>query len=105
MEGERNTRESLSRNLKSHKEETIAALVKVEGDAWKLAQEGWNDNNFAGALSWLDNEEKDLPNYIIFGERGINRWVVNSKGDVSLLRSSADNRNIDIAKREGFPII
>ena len=105
MEGKRNTGESLPRNLKSHKEETIIALVAVEGDAWKLQQEGWSDNNIAGALSWLSDAEKDLPTYIIFGRSGVNRWIVDIEGNVSLLRSSSTDYYVGIATREGFKIV
>ena len=96
--------ESGPRNLKSHKEETIAALARVEGEEWMKQQREWTADNIAGALAWIE-ETEGVRNYIIYGQNGHNRWLVDRQGKVFLLKDSAYDESINLARQEGFQII
>ncbi len=95
--------EGIPRNLKSHPEETLAALARVEGESWKLEQKGWTSNNVDGAIAWLDDneEEKYHSSYIIYGTGGMNRYSVDPQGNVTFLKSHGKPER---AAAEGFKI-
>ncbi len=100
----RGGQENPPRNLKTHPEETIATLVKIEGDSWNRQQQGWDEYNIAGALAWLESGKKDL-GYIIYGAGGMNRYRVDATGNVALLKYSSSSEFVKLAEQEGFKIV
>ena len=95
--------EGLSKNLKSHPEEALAALVRVEGEQWKLMQKGWSSNSVDGVIAWLNDGEEKQPysSYIIFGASGMNRYRVDVEGNVIFLKSHGKPEK---AAAEGFRV-
>ncbi|OGM98329.1 MAG: hypothetical protein A2915_04460 [Candidatus Yanofskybacteria bacterium RIFCSPLOWO2_01_FULL_41_34] len=92
-------------NLKTHPDETMAAMIEIEGPDWIEHQKNWSSNTLSGAIAWLRGEgENDTggSSYIVHGLGGMNRYYVDEDGSVRFSRSHASPKDIALAESLGF---
>lgn len=100
------------RNLKTHFEETLAAMMHVEGDTWKHQQDeyvvkGMLTNTLEGAKRWLEEKGKNDTGgtaYILHGFGGSTRWYIDADGSVRFSAKHSGSKKLEAAKMEGFQI-
>ena len=101
-------KEKLPLNLKTHPEETLAAMRRVEPEGWETQQENWQTNTIQGALRWLrgegPNDTGGSGGYIVFGFGGHNRWYINEDGSIRFSRRHSGSTSLSRAETEGFNI-
>jgi len=98
------------RNLRTHFQETMEAMAEIEGKAWLKTQETATELGVCGAREYLEEADDESSPYTIYGDGGVNRWVVRPDGTVELSRHNAtrggldDAGDIQKAKNLGFKI-